>query len=252
MSLRVQNLSVLKDRHILEDVSFILEKGECLSIIGNNGSGKSTLLKCILGQEIDYTGHVFYNDEDLKKISAMNLAKIRSYVPQGLDSENSHSVEDFIYYARYRSFQNETSENLKAELNHLLSDFQLLEKKNQSLSSLSGGERRKVYICAALFQDADILLLDEIYSSLDFSSKDLISQILKNYIKDSNKILIQITHDLNIAFRSSDKILALKKGKIISYGSPTDTAINKNLNLIFDKNFQFIDDPDSSIGWIKC
>lgn len=245
---KVTNLCVsLSKKEILKNLSFELPTGVFLSIVGPNGAGKSTLAKSlnklikpkVNSQEIKLEGQAISN------LSTKEIAQKVSFVPQNIDLSFDFPVLEFVLMSRYahkKTLSNYNQNDFKiAEDSLKLTDT--LEFKKRSLNTLSGGEKQRVLIAAALAQKTQMIILDEPNSNLDPKHQDEIMQLLYKLNKENNISIIHITHELNHALQSSTHILALKKGKIAFWGSPKDFVDTKILDPIFDKNFSIHPHP---------
>jgi zinc transport system ATP-binding protein len=189
--LKVSNLGVkLQNQTILDNISFKLRKGTSLAVLGPNGAGKTMLFRALLNL-VPYTG----------KIEWSNKVKI-GYVPQIIAvSDIPISVKEFL------SFKNHT--NVETALKPVrLHDKNVSEK---SLSSLSGGQLRRVLIAWALVDNPEVLLFDEPTTGVDLDSEEPIYSTL-NELKKKNKItVLLITHDIHIVREYSDYFLAINQ-----------------------------------------
>ncbi|ASJ17350.1 iron ABC transporter permease [Thermococcus chitonophagus] len=199
-------------RKILDNVSFTAKKGKLLAIIGPNGSGKSTLLKCIAGI-LRPEGEIKYGDINLIGLRPKERAKIVSYVPQSSFPEFAFTVEEFVELGTYAS---------GGDVEEALRSVGLLEKKNELITNLSGGEYQLALIARALAQGSDVMLLDEPTSHLDINhAKEVVDLLLK--LKEE-KVIVAVLHDLNIALNYADEILVLKYGRVLWRGTPEDIS----------------------------
>lgn len=183
--LKINQLTIshIKDsKPIIADLNLIIKPGEKLAIIGEEGTGKSTLLQAIANSQTltNYATLQGQIDNRFKKIA---------YLPQSLaENEKRQTISDFLY-KDINPFFNYNAFYQMSALLHL--DLSTLEKKNQSLISLSGGERIKLQLAKLTGQDPDLFLLDEPSSDLDIESQD----ILKQFIQKTDKTVIFISHD---------------------------------------------------------
>ncbi|MFA4662056.1 ABC transporter ATP-binding protein [Pyrococcus kukulkanii] len=195
-------------KRVLDGISFEAEKGKLLAIIGPNGSGKSTLLKCIAGI-LKPEGKIIYDGIDLIHLRPKERARIVSYVPQSSFPEFAFTVEEFVELGTYAS---------GGDVEKALESVGLIEKREEFITNLSGGEYQLALIARALAQGSDVMLLDEPTSHLDINhAKEVVDLLLR--LKDE-KVIIAVLHDLNIALNYADEILVLKHGRIVWRGSP--------------------------------
>ncbi len=231
---------------ILRDVSFTVREGEYISIVGPNGAGKTTLLK-MMSKILPVTiGDIYVYGSPLAAYCQKKLAKIISYVPQGAGAMFPFSVLEFVMMGRYphlSSFIKISGEDRRA-VYAAMEMTKITQFAENPINILSGGERQKVFIAAALAQGASMMLLDEPTTFLDPKRQSEINSILKNINKESNITIVSVTHDINHAISSSDRIIAMKDGCVVFNGAPTELMGNNNLERIFDISFHFAISPD--------
>ncbi len=244
--IQTNNLSFgVPGKRILDSISISVEVGRRLFIVGPNGAGKTTLLKCLCRIIDDYSGQIIIKDKDLRQYSQKKLASVLTYVPQSLPSDIQFTVHQFILMARYPhlspfsviSQQDEQSVHTAMEMTHTTAFADRL------MATLSGGERQQVSIAAALAQQAEIFLLDEPATYLDYRHQRDIHALLMKINKTLGITIICVTHDLNSAILSADEMIALQEGKIVFHGSPAEIMNEKILEDIYSKKFTFASHP---------
>ena len=234
-----------EETSILKGVNFQVEKGDYLSIIGPNGAGKTTLLRSLNRILRDGNGDIYLKGLELRKYKQKELARLVSYVPQYGNSMIPYTVYDFVMMGRYShqpDFGRESCVD-KEEVEKALVKTGTKHLSQRIASSLSGGERQKVLIAAALVSDPEILLLDEPTTYLDPKHRSEISQLLKKVNQEMGKTIISVTHDINSALLFSDNVLALKEGIITYYGSIEGLLERNVLEELFEKSFLLIEHP---------
>ena len=198
----------------LDDVSFTVEKGEFVAIIGASGSGKSTLLHLIGGVDKPTKGQVFINDKDIYKMNDDALAIFRrrqiGLVYQFYNLIPILNVEENITLPLELDGRH-VDENL---LNDILKLLGLENRKKHLPNELSGGQQQRTSICRALITKPSILLCDEPTGNLDSKASDEIMSILKKTNKDLKQTIIMITHNMEIA-KLADRIIKIEDGKIV-------------------------------------
>lgn len=232
-------------KRILDRLSFSAAPGKRLFIVGPNGAGKTTLLRCLCRIISDYAGTIKIKNQDLKIYSQKKLAKILTYVPQSLPPDINFSVHQFILMARYPhlspfSVISPQDEKFAADAMEMTQTAQFADRV---MATLSGGERQQVSIAAALAQQAEIFLLDEPATYLDYKHQRDIHSLLMKINKTFGTTIICVTHDLNSAVLSADTIIALRNGNIVFEGSPAEIMNEKILDEIYSKKFQFASHP---------
>lgn len=195
------------NQKVLDNISFKLNKGEILVIFGPSGSGKTTLLKCIKGLVTPEEGIIIFNGEDNNKIS---------FVFQEFNLWNHMTVFENITLAPLIVQKRRKSEVYKKSID-LLEKIALIDKMNSYPVHLSGGQKQRVAIAKSLIMNPDVILLDEITSSLD---PELVSGVL-NMVKQlaiEGMTMIIVTHNLNFAKEVGNKFIFIDKGEILEFG----------------------------------
>jgi iron complex transport system ATP-binding protein len=246
----IENLSAgYGNGDIIKNISFALNSGEFLSILGRNGSGKSTLIKAIQGLLKYISGRITVGGRDLLSLKPHDLAKNIAYVPQLHPLSFEFNVEEIILMGRYvhqGRFVGASSEDKKIikEIMHLTATSHLKEKK---IAHLSGGERQRVFIARALAQDTPILFLDEPSAHLDISYQVEIYQILKRLQKEKGKTVLSAEHNINLAIPFSHRLLFLKEGSIHSLGTPSELITQQNILEVFQADVMIRDNLHSGL-----
>ena len=214
------------NREILKDISFSIEKGEIISIIGESGAGKSTLMRCINGLEGINSGSIKFYDTDITKLKEKERNSIKrqmAYVFQDLNIiDNMYVIENVLipFLNRKNFIQVLLNRFSRAEYERAL---YCLEKVGISKLAytkakyLSGGEKQRVAIARSIAPNVDLILADEPISSLDEKNSFQIMEIFKRINAKKNKTIILNLHNVEIAKKFSDKILALKNGEIFFF-----------------------------------
>lgn len=236
MELKINNLSFSYSREkiVLKDVSFAVEQGEVLGVLGTNGTGKTTLLKCINNILQPTVGDIYFGKEDIIKLKQNQIAKIIAYVPQYANNLSPVTVIDFVMQGRipYAGFS--FSQHDKQIVLDVLQQFDLENYAFRKVNELSGGERQRVLVARALAQDPKIIILDEPTSSLDLYNQLFILEIIKEMGQKENLAVIMTIHDLNLASMFCDKLLMLKSGKVFAYGKTDNVLTEENIKTVYN------------------
>ncbi|MBN1625303.1 MAG: ABC transporter ATP-binding protein [Deltaproteobacteria bacterium] len=216
MKLRVSDISFAYNSHpILEDVSFSLEPGNIMCLMGVNGAGKSTLLKCINRILKPKEGTVFIGEQDLHSMTGDDIARKLGYVPQR-HPDNRLNVFESILLGR-RPHMGWKVEMRDYELvEGIIHEIGLEDLAMRPVNELSGGELQKVVIARALAQSPAILLLDEPTSNLDLKNQLEVMGLVRRIVRERGLSAIVAIHDLNIALRFGDIFLFLRDHRIYS------------------------------------
>ena len=214
------------DKQILKNISFNINKGEIISIIGESGAGKSTLMRCLNGLEGVSSGSInFYNTDitKLKEKEKNSIKKQMAYVFQDLNIiDNMYVIENVLipFLNRKNFIQvlfNQFSKQEYERALYCLEKVGISKLAYTKAKYLSGGEKQRVAIARSLAPNVDLILADEPISSLDEKNSTQIMEIFKRINTKKNKTIILNLHNVEIAKKFSDKILALKNGKIFFY-----------------------------------
>ncbi len=236
--LSIQDLSVrIGDAVLLQNISFSIRTGERVSLIGPNGAGKTTLLKCLTRIHTQYTGAITLQGIPLPTLKQKELARLMSWVPQGEGDAPPFRVEEFVTLGRYcrlKPFVAPSPED-RAKVESALTLCGLEEFRSRTLATLSGGERQKVHIAAALAQDAPLMLLDEPTTFLDPRQSMEIEDLLFELHQRAKRTLLVVTHDINRALLESDRVLGLKQGKLLFDLPPEKLIEGTLLDELFDR-----------------
>jgi len=208
---------------LFENFSVDFTQGEFTFILGENGSGKSTLVKLLIGALLPNKGDVVLSEN--KNLNAKKRAELIGYVPQGINLDGEMSISDTIDFIG--SCYDITSQNLAQTKAKLLTNFSLLELKDQRIKFLSGGQKQRVTILLSLLHEPEIVILDEPFVGLDYYS---IASILSE-LKQLNTTILCVTHDIDLAEAHASAILIIKDGNIRSQGTPRSIIQNHSYYL---------------------
>ena len=226
-----------ENTEVLKDISFTLEKGQVLSIIGSSGSGKTTLLRCLNFLERADSGIIKVNDEvifDSKsgvklKDSAMRKNRLHfGLVFQSFNLFPQYTAIENVMLARqllakeqpdYKSNKKAILSEIRKEAEELLGQMGLAERMDNYPHQLSGGQCQRVAIARALALHPDILCFDEPTSALDPELTGEVLKVIKS-LKTGNSTMIVVTHEMDFAKNVSDKVIFMADGVIEEYGEP--------------------------------
>jgi len=197
MSVQVKNLSFSYGSHqVLHDISFDVNDGEFLSILGCNGVGKSTLFRCVLGLLNSYSGQVLIDGVDTRKLPPARMAKLAAYIPQICSPAFNFSVEDIVLMGTTAGLSAMRSPGKKEQerVDWALEKIGIEHLRKRCFHHISGGERQLAVIARALVQDAKLLMLDEPTASLDFGNQILVQEQARA-LADEGYTIIQTTHN---------------------------------------------------------
>ena len=234
-----------EDKVILKDLSLDLLDGNITTIIGSNGCGKSTLLKALTRIQAIKSGQILIDGETIAKLSTKEVAKKISLLPQVLEATEGISVYELVSYGRFphqKYLGNLTSFD-RDQIHWAMEVTRVTPYANLDVDSLSGGQRQRVWIAMALAQDTDTIFLDEPTTYLDMNHQLEILELLYRLNQENHKTIIMVLHDLNLAARFSDCLVAMKDGEIKYQGSAEEIMTDAILKDIFHIKAQIVTDP---------
>ena len=219
--LSVNNISFsYLDNKTLNDISFSLEKGKILSIIGESGCGKSTLLKLIYGLYDLDEGSVFWNEKEIlgQKFNLIPGMEYMKYLAQDFDLMPFITVAENV--GKYLS--NIYKDKKNQRIAELLEIVEMTEYANVKAKFLSGGQMQRVALARVLALEPEVLLLDEPFSHIDNFRKNSLRRKLFGYLKEKQITTILATHDSTDVLSFADEVVIMKEGQIIEFGKPND------------------------------
>ena len=217
-----------KNFHAVKNISFKVFKHETFGIVGGSGSGKSTLGKSILGLIDKMNGNIFYQNQDIAKISEKEFQKIRRKIQLVFQDPYSSLnpkirigqclIEVILFHGLCKNIKDAT-EKAKS----VLKDVSLHEDYfNRYPHELSGGQRQRVVIARALAMEPELLICDESVSALDVSVQAEVLNLLNELKSTRSLTYLFISHDLSVVKYMSDRIMVLKEGEIQEISTPDE------------------------------
>lgn len=208
------------DPELLKDVSFDIEPGQFLAILGNNGVGKSTFLKCLNHILKPDSGEVLLDGENLLTMNPREAAKRVAFVSQSVP-DTLLTVHDVVMLGRRPYMTWGVTEHDHKIVHDAMDRLGVDGLRGRFLSQLSGGEKQKVMLARALAQQPKALLLDEPTSALDIQNQYQVLKMVRDICHGDNMIAVVVIHDLNLALRFCDRFLLMRDGQVYRYGDHT-------------------------------
>jgi len=228
-----------KSSPIIKDISFNVEKGEVLTILGRNGAGKTTLLKCLNNILSPQLGTVYINGVDTKSMHSVEIARKIGWVPQRSNMSRI-KVYDLILLGRKPYFRWSPSKEDYRKVEEAIKIIGIEDISLRYIDELSDGEFQLVQIVRALAQDPLAILLDEPTSSLDIRNQHLLMTKMKRIINGFPRVAVITMHDVNLALRYSDKFLLLKDGSICAVGDKS-IITPENILKVYDMEVRVVE-----------
>ncbi|MFX1450154.1 MAG: ABC transporter ATP-binding protein [Promethearchaeota archaeon] len=237
MSVKVSNLDFYYGTiPALKNISFKVEEGEFLGIIGPNGSGKTTLLKVINKFLKPKSGEILIDGVDLTFFKLKDLATVMAYVPQETSLNFDFTAYEVALMGRnpyLGKFDTESEEDYWV-VSKIFNLTKCEKIANRNFNDLSGGEKQKIIFSRALVQEPKILLLDEPTTHLDIYNQIEYMELLKKFQKNEGLTIIMVIHDLNLAAQYCDRLILMSEGGIYSEGSVENVLTEDNIKSVFN------------------
>lgn len=219
----------------IDKLSFRAYEGEYISVLGKNGSGKSTLAGLITGHLKPRSGKILYKGKNISSIKKREKAREIAVIYQNSGCEFPFMCSQIVAMGLYphQSRFYKLSKSDAALIEQIMEATDTLRFAEKTLGEISGGEAQRVFLARALAQQPNLLILDEAMSGLDISARLKMAHLLKNEVKNKHMTVIAVHHDLSLAFSLSDRILAMKDGKLTADGTPPELLSKR----FFTENF---------------
>ena len=215
---------------VIRNISFTARGGESLCVLGPNGCGKSTLLKSI-ARVIDCRGAVVMDGEDIAAMTRKELAKKVALLNQSASVYFPYTVYETVSMGRYaysHGFLKNLSAADKEITENILLKLDIWDIKDRMIDELSGGTLQRVFLARTLAQTPELILLDEPANHLDLKHQIELLNFLKEWVRENNKTLISVFHDLNLARQFGDTAIVLHNGRIAA-GGKIDEVLNSGI-----------------------
>jgi iron complex transport system ATP-binding protein len=233
---QVANLDMnIADQQILRDINLTLREGEVTALLGHNGSGKSTLLKILARQQSHSNGQISLRGESFRDTDSRAFARIVGYLPQHPPATDGLTVRELVAMGRYpwKGPLGRYTKEDHALIDQAIKDTDLVEFSNRVVDTLSGGERQRAWIAMLLAQKTRCLLLDEPISALDVKHQVETLRLIHRLATERELTVIVVLHDVDLAARFCDRLVALRQGELIADGSPRDIMDSGVLESIY-------------------
>ena len=226
------------DTPVLHEVTACFAQGGVTSLIGPNGAGKSTLLGVMSRLQEADSGRVLVDGVDVSVSGGRELARRLAVLRQENSMAIRLTVRDLVGFGRFPHNGGRATADDAEHIDYALSAMELEGLADRYLDELSGGQRQRAHIAMVLAQDTDYVLLDEPLNNLDLRHATSIMRLLRRTAAERGKTIVLVIHDINIAAAYSDRIIAMKDGRIIADGAPVDIMCTEVLREVYDMDMQ--------------
>lgn len=233
---------------VLEDINLELPRGGITTLIGPNGAGKSTLLAIMSRLLAPDQGTVLIDGQDVFATSSDQIARVLAVLRQENHMTARLTVRELVEFGRYPYSKGRLSVADRALVDRSMDFFDLGSLANRSLHQLSGGQRQRAFVAMVLCQDTDYILLDEPLNNLDMRHASEIMGMLGRVVAEQAKTVLMVLHDLNYACTHSERVVALKEGRVCHDG-PTESLMEpQRLRAVYDMDIAVHTVGDKKLG----
>lgn len=243
MRLEVRSLKCGYGRKtVLKDVSFSIESGEVLCLLGCNGSGKTTFIRTLLGLQQAYSGEIMWDGQDMRLWSNSRIARVMAYIPQIQEAVFPFRVLDMVLMGRtahLKTFASPSGHDTRVA-DEALETLNISHLRNRVYTELSGGERQLVLIARALAQEPSVMVMDEPTCSLDFGHQAMVMEQVKKLARRDLAVIMS-SHFPSHAFLYSHKVLLFNGGQVLKMGEPGEIVTEQNLKKLYGIDVEIMD-----------
>lgn len=243
---QLHNVSfTLDSATLLDQVNLTFTPGKVYGLIGHNGSGKSTLIKLLARQLTASQGQILLNNRSLSSYHSREFAREVAYLPQILPQQTFLTVKELVLMGRFawQGLFKQHSKEDHAIVEQSLKQTHTTMYKDKAVDQLSGGERSRVWLAMLLAQQSKFLLLDEPLAALDIAHQVEVMQLIKHLSISLSLGVIIVIHDINLAARFCDQLIALHSGKVIFNGTAMELMQPEVLHAIYNVDLQVTEHP---------
>lgn len=234
-------------RDIISDLSVEVPDGKITVIVGANACGKSTLLRGLARLLAPRSGRVVLDGADVQTMKSLEVARVMGLLPQSPTAPGGITVADLVARGRYphQGWFRRWNADDDAAVDAALEATGTADLAARPVQELSGGQRQRVWVAMALTQQTDILLLDEPTTFLDIAHQVELLDLLVDLNRARGTTIVLVLHDLNLACRYADHLIAMKSGRILAEGAPNDVVSADLVSEVFQMACEVVPDPVS-------
>ena len=241
--MEIKNLSFsYGEAEVLKNINFRAYEGQMVAFLGPNGVGKSTLFKCILKFLKGYSGYIYLEGMNMKKMSRPQIAKKIAYIPQTTIPVFNYTVLDIVLMGMtggLKLLESPKAEHI-AKAEKILEELNISHLKERGFGRISGGERQLVLLARAIIQDAKILLMDEPTANLDYGNQFRVMERIGGLTREGYTVILT-THNPEHALLFADKAFVLKDGEVKAAGPSREVITEELMKQLYDVEVKLID-----------
>lgn len=245
-TLTTRKLTLSYDKNsIVAGLDLAIPTGQMTALVGPNGCGKSTLLRGLARLLKPQSGTVYLDGKAIAQLSTKEVAKRIGILPQSPSAPEGLTVRELIAQGRYphQTWLQQWSQEDEQMLKQAIAMTDLAPFAERPLDTLSGGQRQRAWIAMTLAQNTDILLLDEPTTFLDLAHQIEVLDLLYDLNRERGRTIVMVLHDLNLACRYADNLIALRNGQVFAQGTATQVMTETMLREVFGLESQIVADP---------
>ncbi|MCG8656494.1 ABC transporter ATP-binding protein [Yimella sp. NH-Cas1] len=246
MTLEARGLTLTYDKHTVVDaLDLALPAGQITAIVGANGCGKSTLLRGLSRVLRPHAGAVLLDGADLRSMHPKQVARRVALLPQQPVAPSGMTVVELVGLGRHphqSAFRPRTRDDDRI-VAEALEATATLDLADRLVEELSGGQRQRVWIAMVLAQQTDVLLLDEPTSFLDLAHAVDVLDLVTDLNRERGTTVAMVLHDLNLAARYADELIAVKEGTVVAQGGPAEVITAERVRGVFGLTASIVPDP---------
>ena len=244
--LQARDLQLAYDDNVVVDgLDIDVLDGTVTAVIGPNGCGKSTMLRALGRLLRPKRGHVLLDGKQIDRMPTREVAKVLGVLPQSPIAPEGLTVADLIARGRHphQAWYRQWSSDDEVAVAEALGWTGITEFAERTVDELSGGQRQRAWISMALAQGTDLLLLDEPTTFLDLAHQVDVLDLVERLNTEAGRTVVMVLHDLNMAARYAQRLIAMRAGRIIAQGAPSEVLTEPLLWEVFELEAQVLTDP---------
>ncbi len=245
-TLTTRKLTLSYDKNsVVAGLDLAIPTGQMTALVGPNGCGKSTLLRGLARLLKPQSGTVYLDGNAIAQLPTKEVAKRIGILPQSPSAPEGLTVRELIAQGRYphQTWLQQWSQEDEQMLKQAIAMTHLADFAERPLDTLSGGQRQRAWIAMLLAQNTDILLLDEPTTFLDLAHQIEVLDLLYDLNRNYRRTIVMVLHDLNLACRYADNLIALRNGQVFAQGTATQVMTKTMLRDVFGLESQIVVDP---------